>query len=146
MILYFFYKNFIFTVVHFYYAFYNNCSGQTIIDDWFIALYNLIFTGLPLIIKAALDNDVLPTDGVIVNDLLPFLYKETHERPIFNIPNFMLSLCRGLGQALVAYFFVLFSLESASVDTDGNIADIWFFSVNLFTIMIIVIFSLIFRS
>ena len=142
MILYFFYKNFIFTIVHFYYAFYTNCSGQTIIDDWFISLYNLIFTGLPLIIKASFDHDVIPCDGYIIDNLLPFLYKELNDKPIFHTVSFVLSLCRGLGQALIVFFFCFFSLEQAAVDSDGNIADLWYFSVNLFTSIIFVIYSL----
>ncbi len=53
-ILYFFYKNFVFTLVQFVYGFYTNFSGQTIIDDWYISFYNLIFTALPLGARACL--------------------------------------------------------------------------------------------
>ena len=138
MIIYFFYKNFIFTVVHFYFAFYTNCSGQTIIDDWFISLYNLIFTGLPLIVKGGLDHDLVPSDGILIDNLLPFLYKENNEKPIFQPVSFVFSLIRGLGQALIVFFFCFFSLEHAAVDSDGQIADIWLFSVDLFTSIIFV--------
>ena len=48
MIIYFFYKNFVFTIIQFIYAFFCMGSGQTIIDDWFITCYNLVFTALPL--------------------------------------------------------------------------------------------------
>ena len=48
MILYFFYKNFIFTMSQFYFSFLCLGSGQTIVDDWYITCYNLIFTALPL--------------------------------------------------------------------------------------------------
>jgi len=138
MILYFFYKNFIFTVVHFYFAFFNNCSGQTIIDDWFISLYNLIFTGLPLIVKATFDHDVTPSDGEIIDNLLPFLYKEGNDKPIFYPLSFVLTLIRGLVQALILFFFLYASLQQAAVDNSGNIADIWYFSVNIFTCIIFV--------
>lgn len=47
MILYFFYKNFLFTIPQFYYAFYAAFSGQTLYDDWFVSLYNLVFTSVP---------------------------------------------------------------------------------------------------
>ena len=43
MILYFFIKNFIFTMSQFYFAFLCLGSGQTFIDDWYITCYNLIF-------------------------------------------------------------------------------------------------------
>lgn len=54
MILYFFYKNMLFTVPQFIAAFYNGFSGQTIFDDIYITLYNLIFTAIPLLIRAVL--------------------------------------------------------------------------------------------
>ncbi len=54
MILYFFYKNMLFTIPQFIAAFYCAYSGQTVFDDVYIALYNLIFTALPLIVRAVL--------------------------------------------------------------------------------------------
>ena len=58
MILYFFYKNMLFTIPQFIFAFYCGYSGQTILDDINIALYNLIFTSLPLLVRAILEQDV----------------------------------------------------------------------------------------
>lgn len=58
MIIYFFYKNMMFTIPQFYFAFFSGYSGQTVFDDWYVTLYNLIFTALPLIAKAVLDQDV----------------------------------------------------------------------------------------
>lgn len=58
MILYFFYKNMLFTLPQFYIAFYCGFSAQTIFDDWYVALYNLAFTSMPLIIRAVLEQDV----------------------------------------------------------------------------------------
>jgi magnesium-transporting ATPase (P-type) len=58
MILYFFYKNMLFTIPQFIFAFYCGYSGQTIFDDIYISLYNLIFTSLPLVIRAILEQDV----------------------------------------------------------------------------------------
>ena len=58
MILYFFYKNMLFTLPQFILAFYCAYSGQSIFDDWYISLYNLIFTSIPLIIRAIFEQDV----------------------------------------------------------------------------------------
>lgn len=58
MILYFFYKNMLFTLPQFYIAFYCGFSAQTIFDDWYVALYNLAFTSIPLIIRAVFEQDV----------------------------------------------------------------------------------------
>ena len=48
----------LFTVPHLVIAFYCGFSGQTVYDDFYIALYNLIFTSIPLIIRAVLEQDV----------------------------------------------------------------------------------------
>ena len=58
MILYFFYKNMLFTLPQFIFGFYCGFSGQTIFDDIYISLYNLIFTSLPLVIRAIFEQDV----------------------------------------------------------------------------------------
>ena len=85
MIPYFFYKNYVFTIIQFYYAYYNNCSGQSLLDSMFITLYNLLFTACPLVGRACMDFDLKPDDGIIINKLMPFLYKESREFPIFLI-------------------------------------------------------------
>ena len=55
MILYFFYKNMIFTIPQLFYIFLNAYSGITLFDDWYMTFYNLFFTSIPLVIKAILD-------------------------------------------------------------------------------------------
>ena len=47
LIKYFFYKNFVFTLPQFLFGFYFNFTGQTILDDWYIILYNMVFTAFP---------------------------------------------------------------------------------------------------
>ena len=136
---YFFYKNFVFTLVQFFYGFYNNFSGQTIIDDWYITLFNLLFTSLPLGARACLDIDVKPTDGIIISKMLPFLYKETRDYPIFNIKKFLLSLLKGLSHCAINYFFVIYIVQESCLDKKGNEGDLWFISVNLFTNILIIV-------
>ena len=55
MILYFFYKNMIFTIPQVVFCFMNGFSGQSIFDDWYISFYNLAFTSMPLVIRAVFD-------------------------------------------------------------------------------------------
>ena len=58
MILYFFYKNMVFTIPQFIFAFYCGFSAQTVFDDIYISFYNLVFTSLPLVIRAIFEQDV----------------------------------------------------------------------------------------
>jgi phospholipid-transporting ATPase len=139
MILYFFFKNFIFTMLHFYFAFLNNCSGQTVIDDWFISLYNMIFTAFPLGARALVDHDIRADDGELVDKMIPFLYKETRDKPLFTSGTFIRTLIRGASLGLINFIFIYIALSEGVLDSDGNQADLWYLSVALFTNVIFIV-------
>jgi phospholipid-translocating ATPase len=139
MILYFFFKNFVFTIPQFYYAFINNSSGQTVYDDWFISLYNMIFTALPLMVVALLDHDLKPDDGDVVDKLMPFLYLENRNNPIFTKSTFVAELLKGCGYGIINFLFTIYSVGNTSIDSDGNIGGLWFMSVNLFTSLLFIV-------
>ena len=58
MILYFFYKNAVFTLPQFMFAFISGFSAQTVFDDLYITFYNMLFTALPLMAKAIFEQDI----------------------------------------------------------------------------------------
>ena len=136
---YFFFKNFVVTFNQFIYGFYCNFTGQTIIDDWFITLYNLLFTSLPLGTKAILDIDICRDDGSIINKMLPFIYRENRDNPIFTIPKFILNLCKGLVFSVINCFVVIYSIENIQINDKGKMAGLWFMSVNLYTNILIIV-------
>ena len=136
---YFFFKNFVQTFGHFIYGFYCNFTGQTIIDDWFITLYNLLFTSLPLGTKAILDTDLTRDDGTIIYKLLPFIYQENRDNPIFTIPNFILNLTKGLFFSFINTFAVIYSIENIPVNEGGKMAGLWFLSVDIYTNLLIIV-------
>ena len=136
---YFFFKNFVETFGQFIYGFYCNFTGQTIIDDWFITLYNLLFTSLPLGTKAILDIDICRDDGAIVYKMLPFIYKENRDDPIFTIPKFALNLFKGLIFSIINCFLVIYSIDSVQINKDGKMAGLWFISVDLYTNILIIV-------
>ena len=136
---YFFYKNFVFTIIQFFYGFLNNFSGQTIIDDWYISLFNLIFTSLPLGARACLEFDVKPEDGIMVTKLMPWLYSENRDNPIFTLLNFFFKLIKGLIHCIINYLWVVYSINNNIIDGDGNIESLWLISVNLFSNIILIV-------
>ena len=143
MILYFFYKNFLFTITHFFFAFRCLGSGQTIIDDWFITVYNLVFTSLPLGVQACSDFDIREEDGNIVKEMMPFLYKEARDQPLFAIQNFLTSLLKGLIFGAFNFYIFEASLDVDVIDIKGNTENLWFGSLVLYTNVIVsVSFSL----
>ena len=142
-ILYFFYKNLVFTLVLFVYGFYCNFSGQTIIDDWYIAVFNILFTSLPLGARACLDYDIRPDDGYVISKLMPFLYEETRDNPIFTFFHFIFFIIKAIVHCLINYFFVIYSVNRIPIDNDGYMGCLWFISVTIYTnIILIVTFDL----
>ena len=139
LIIYFFYKNFCFTLVQFFYGFYSNFTGQTVLDDWFISCFNLLFTSLPLGLRALFDLDVSIYDGKIVNKMLPFLYKEIKKNPVFTIPKFFLNLLLGVIHSTIIYFYCIYLFQYDSVNDEGKMGGLWFINVNLYTCIIVVV-------
>ena len=136
---YFFFKNFVETFNHFIFGFYNNFTGQTIIDDWFITLYNLLFTSLPLGTKAILDIDICRDDGNIVYKMLPFIYKENRDAPIFTLEKFVFNLIKGLCYSLINSLFVIYSIYHIQINQNGQMAGLWFMSVDIYTNILIIV-------
>ena len=136
---YFFFKNFVETFNHFVFGFFNNFTGQTIIDDWFITLYNLLFTSLPLGTKAILDIDICRDDGNIVYKMLPFIYKENRDNPILTLEKFFFTLIKGLIYSLINSLFVIYSINHIQINKKGQMAGLWFMSVNIYTNILIIV-------
>ena len=147
MTLYFFFKNFVFTILQFYYMFYNIASGQSLIDDWFITCYNLVFTALPLGVQALTNFDVLDNDYEIGNKLMPLLYKESNLKSIFSVFSFFIVLVKAIIFSLINYFFTIISFKESSIGSYGIYGDIWSLSLLMYTnIIFIVSFSLIIKQ
>ena len=138
MVIYFFYKNFVFTIIHFFYGFINDFSGQTIIEEWLIVLYNLLFTSIPLACRGILDISLRPEDGIIVQILIPYIYKEQRQRPYFNVKNFSFNLFKGVIHALINYFITIYVIFK-EIDKDGHESNLWVISAALYTNILIII-------
>ena len=104
MILYFFYKNFIFSFSQFYYSTRCLASGQSIIDDWYVTCYNLIFTSIPLGVRALTDNDINIFDEKVTKNLSA-LYKENRDNTkIFTFQTLIFDFLKGIFFSYIFYF------------------------------------------
>ena len=138
MIIYFFYKNFVFTILQFVYAFFCIGSGQTLIDDWFITCYNLIFTALPVGVYAVTDFDLKESDGDIVKKFMPLLYKESREiHPIFSLGTFVFSLIKGFVTSFLIFYIVCFCDIGSEINKRGDYGTLWWMSLKTYTNIII---------
>ncbi|KRY36068.1 putative phospholipid-transporting ATPase ID [Trichinella spiralis] len=112
---YFFYKNFAFTLAHFWFAFFCGYSAQTIYDPLFIACYNLFFTALPVIGVGVFDQDVSDKNSL----RYPELYIPGQQNLYFNMRIFTYSVLRGFFSSGVL-FFIPYAALSENVDFGGK--------------------------
>ncbi|XP_078009369.1 phospholipid-transporting ATPase IC isoform X2 [Phascolarctos cinereus] len=112
---YFFYKNFAFTLVHFWYSFFNGYSAQTAYEDWFITLYNVLYSSLPVLLVGLLDQDV--SDKLSLR--FPSLYVVGQRDSLFNYKKFFISLFHGVLTSLIL-FFIPFGAFLQTMGQDGE--------------------------
>ena len=137
LILYFFYKNIIFTISQFFFSPISLSSGQTIIDDWYITCYNLIFTAIPLCVTSLTDFDVREEDGKEVIDNFPLLYKESRDdKKIFTGYSFLIVIIKGIFISLIMF---LFCIHNINLNNKGNISDLWYLSLLYYLSILIVV-------
>uniref|UniRef100_A0A3Q4BBS0 Phospholipid-transporting ATPase n=1 Tax=Mola mola TaxID=94237 RepID=A0A3Q4BBS0_MOLML len=112
---FFFFKNFAFTLLHFWYSFFSGYSSQVAYEDWFITLYNLCYSSLPVLLVGLLDQDV--------NDKLslkfPKLYLPGQQGALFNYKNFFISLFHGIFVSLII-FFIPYGAFLQTMGQDGE--------------------------
>ncbi|KAI2664891.1 Phospholipid-transporting ATPase ID [Labeo rohita] len=112
---YFFYKNFTFTFVHFWYAFFCGFSAQTVYDEGFITLYNLVYTALPVLGMSLFDQDV--NAGWSLE--YPQLYVPGQLSQYFSKRAFMMCALHSCYSSLVL-FFVPYAATYDTARDDGK--------------------------
>ncbi|CAN9512852.1 unnamed protein product [Ophioblennius macclurei] len=122
---YFFYKNFTFTFVHFWFAFFCGFSAQTVYDEWFITLYNLVYTALPVLGMSLFDQDV--------NDVWSFqhpqLYVPGQLNLYFSKTAFFKCALHSCYSSLVLFFVPYAAMHNSVRDDGKDAADYQSFAV-----------------
>uniref|UniRef100_A0A3B3ZU39 Phospholipid-transporting ATPase n=1 Tax=Periophthalmus magnuspinnatus TaxID=409849 RepID=A0A3B3ZU39_9GOBI len=132
---YFFYKNFSFTLVHFWYGFFCGFSAQTVYDQWFITLFNIVYTSLPVLAMGLFDQDVNDRNSL----RYPSLYKPGQMNLLFNKRQFFLCTLQGLGTSFLL-FFIPYGAFCVLLKEDGsNFSDQQAFAVTIATSLVIVV-------
>lgn len=72
LVLYMFYKNIVFALAQFWYTMFTGWSGQKLYVELGIQSYNVVYTGLPVLLMAVLDRDVSAKSAI----RFPFLYHD----------------------------------------------------------------------
>uniref|UniRef100_A0A670ZK43 P-type ATPase C-terminal domain-containing protein n=1 Tax=Pseudonaja textilis TaxID=8673 RepID=A0A670ZK43_PSETE len=132
---YFFYKNFAFTLVHFWFGFFSGFSAQTVYDEWFITLYNMVYTCLPVLGMSLFDQDVDDRWSL----QFPQLYVPGQQNLYFNKKEFAKCILYSIYSSLVL-FLVPYGTTFDSVRNDGrNVADYQSFALMVQTCLLIVV-------
>ncbi|KAL3981629.1 phospholipid-translocating P-type ATPase flippase family protein [Acanthocheilonema viteae] len=132
---YFFYKNFAFTLTHFWYSFFCGYSAQSIYNPVLIACYNLFFTSLPVLAMGIFDQDL---DDVCSMKYAK-LYIPGQYNLFFNMRIFIYSVLHGMISSLVI-FFVPYGILYNGVDSKGrDFNDYSLLAFTCFTSLIIVV-------
>ncbi|XP_047740035.1 phospholipid-transporting ATPase ID-like [Hyalella azteca] len=132
---YFFYKNFAFTLCHFWFAFFVGFSAQTVFDPMFIAVYNLFYTSMPVLALGIFDQDVDARNSMAY----PKLYTPGVHNTLFNKPQFLRSAFHGFVASGVL-FFIPYGAYYTAVDQHGRgMADHQLFGTVVASILVLVV-------
>uniref|UniRef100_A0A0C3SL24 Phospholipid-transporting ATPase n=1 Tax=Guillardia theta (strain CCMP2712) TaxID=905079 RepID=A0A0C3SL24_GUITC len=121
MVCYFFYKNISYAFTLFWFSLNNAFSAQPLYDDGYQALYNLVFTSLPVMFFAVLDRDLHPS----VVRAHPELYSAGHFNVRFSLARFSMFIVGAIVHATVLYFVTLEMLDLNTYGSSGRNQDLW---------------------
>ncbi|KAK8940236.1 putative phospholipid-transporting ATPase 9 [Platanthera guangdongensis] len=111
MICYFFYKNITFGITIFLYEAYTTFSGQSVYDDWFLSLYNVLFTSIPVIVLGVFDQDVSARFCL----KFPILYQEGVQNLLFSWRRVLTWMLNGVISAVIVFFFATSGLRAPGI-------------------------------
>ncbi|KAE8661387.1 putative phospholipid-transporting ATPase 11 [Hibiscus syriacus] len=118
MICYFFYKNIAFGFTVFLYEVYASFSAQPAYNDWYLSLYNVFFSSLPVVAMGVFDQDV-PARYCL---RFPLLYQEGVQNVLFSWRRILSWMFNGFYSAVIVFFFCSRALEQQAFNNDGKTA------------------------
>ncbi|XP_052732385.1 LOW QUALITY PROTEIN: phospholipid-transporting ATPase 10 [Vigna angularis] len=136
MICYFFFKNIItFGFTLFLYEVYASFSGQPAYNDWFLSLYSVFFSSLPVIALGVLDQDVSARYCL----KFPILYQEGVQNVLFSWRIVLSWMLNGFINATMIFFFCTKAIEPQAFDEEGRTAGRDMLGVTMYTCVVWVV-------
>ncbi|MED6124962.1 putative phospholipid-transporting ATPase 9 [Stylosanthes scabra] len=118
MICYFFYKNITFGFTLFLFEVHASFSGEPAYNDWFLSLYNVFFSSLPVIALGVFDQDVSARYCL----RFPMLYREGVENILFSWRPIISWMVNGFISSIIIFFFCSKAMEIQAFDKGGRTA------------------------
>ena len=116
LICYSFYKNILLYMTQFWYIFENGYSGQSLYEGWTIAVYNIFFTSLPILVLAILDKDV--SDRMVSK--YPRIYRFGQKHVFLTGRIFWGWTLNALFHSLLVYLLISNIWRGGSLDSGGQ--------------------------
>ncbi|KMS97426.1 hypothetical protein BVRB_5g127060 isoform B [Beta vulgaris subsp. vulgaris] len=135
MICYFFYKNILFGFTLFYYEAYTSFSGEPAYNQWFLTLYNIIFTSLPVIALGVLEQDVSAESCL----KFPQLYQEGVQNILFSWQRILGWLLNGIFGATTIFYLCIFALDNQAFRKNGKVVGFEILGATIYTCVIWVV-------
>ncbi|KAK9676126.1 hypothetical protein RND81_11G056000 [Saponaria officinalis] len=135
MICYFFYKNIVFGVTVFLFEGYASFSGQLAYNDWYLSLYNVLFTSLPAIALGVFDQDVSARYCL----KFPLLYQEGVQNVLFSWLRILSWMVNGMCSGIITFFFCKKALSYQAFSNNGKPDDMAIFGATMYTCVVWVV-------
>jgi len=124
LVCYTFYKNIVMAIVQFWFAFQTGYSGQKYYFEGGIQLFNIAYTGFPIMFLGIFDKDV--DEGMLLR--YPQLYNNGIRDAFFNTSVFMSWIIGGTLESLCISILPLYMLENNS-EAEGQGTDMWMYGM-----------------
>ncbi|XP_029607201.1 phospholipid-transporting ATPase IC [Salmo trutta] len=109
---YFLYKTCSFALVHIWFGFFNGFSAQSLYENWFIILYTVFYTAMPVECLGIFEQDVSAECSLS----WPELYKVGQRHELFNTWLLAATLLHALYTSLVLFFMPLGVFYNSALD------------------------------
>ncbi|KAK4361406.1 hypothetical protein RND71_020358 [Anisodus tanguticus] len=120
LILYFVYKNVTFGLTLFFYDILTTSSGQVLFDDWYIVIFNVLLTSLPVISLGVLEQDV--SSEVCLK--FPTLYQQGPKNICFSWKRIIGWILNASFTSLAIFAINISALSPAAFTQGGEVADL----------------------
>ncbi|KAL1373119.1 hypothetical protein HN51_003131 [Arachis hypogaea] len=135
MICYFFYKNVAFGFTLFFFEMYASFSGQAAYNDWFMSLYNVFFTSLPVIALGVFDQDV--SSKICLK--FPLLYQEGVQNILFSWKRISGWMFNGVASSAIIFFFCINTLQHQAFRKGGQVGEMEVLGATMYTCVVWVV-------
>ncbi|KAJ0824495.1 putative P-type phospholipid transporter [Helianthus annuus] len=132
MILYFVYKNIVFGLTLFYYEMYSRFSGDVLYDGWYMVMFNLFLTSLPVISLGVLEQDV--SSDICLQ--FPALYQQGQKGIFFSWKRIIGWMGNGILTSLVISILNVYVLSPSAFRKGGQVVDIAHLGLTTYTTIV----------